>query len=299
MKQSTTIQDDGLKPAFEPPPAFLYGILRSFVALASTLNLSQAVRQLDSTRQTLRRHITLLEELKGGALFDMRERRYYLTHLGERLLPEAEYLISNATSWIAGEMQFVNGLQVLRRESPDEAFFYQQQHQLDRAFASKGSILQSAIKGWSNAEGQLANDSLRDVRPDCIIFRRINGKLVFTEVGENSSFASWFGPAQAQSTIGRTIGEMPGGGDFARLVDIAYVEIERNQGIRLDHIHTEIPKENSDGLVPISYERLLLGGRFPDQSPAIISVVRRTYDLEINGVCETMIRRMPEEALMK
>jgi hypothetical protein len=292
-------ESEAVQSAAEAPPALLIGIVRSFVALADTLNLSHAVKDLGITRQTLRRHIALLEELKGGALFDLNERRYSLSPLGERLLPEAEALISNAISWLSGEAKLVNGLQVLRHEPQDDVYFYQQQHQLDRAFSSSGTMLQSVIKGWSNAEGQLGNESLRRVRPFCNIFRRVDGNLIFTEVGEHSSFVSWFGSAQAQSTIGRALGEMPGGGNFAGLVDIAYTEIERNQSIRLDHIHTLIPKEGSDVSLPISYERLLLGARFPDQSPAIISVVRRTYDLEINGVTNSMIHRMPEEALME
>lgn len=298
MNKTVTPPTDIARAVETVPPALLFEMIRSFVAMARTLNLSHAVKELNSTRQTVRRHITALEELKGGALFDVRERRYALSPLGERVLPEAKELQANATAWISGQAEKVNGLQYLSHQSGDGSFFYQQQHQVDRVFSSTGTMLQDVIKGWSLAGGQLEHEALKSVRPFCNIFRRAQGELVFTEVGEDSSFVSWFGSALAQSTIGRTMGQMPGGDVFEHLMNMAYSEIERSQAIRLDHIHTIMAKEGSDVPVPIAYERLMLGARYPDQSPAIISVVRRTYDVKIRDVTSAMVRRMPEEALM-
>ncbi len=167
------------------------------------------------------------------------------------------------------------------------------------AFSSKGQMLQKVLQGWAAAGGQLQHEALRDVRTFCNIFRRESGAMVFAEVGDESSFMSWFGRDVAESTIGRALQQLPGGNDFGRLVDFAYLEIERSQAIRLDHVHTMIPKNNGKTLVPISYERLMLGARFPDQSPAIISVVRRTYDINIKGLDEKIIKSMPEDAVMQ
>ena len=279
-------------------PALLYEMIRSFVTLADTLNLSQAVKQLDSTRQTVRRHIAHLEEIKGGELFEVKDRRYSLSLLGVTILPEARDLMANASAWLLGNAGQINGLQYLMHGPSEGHIFYQQQHQVDRVFSSSGKILQEVLEGWARGGGQLQHEALREVRRYCIIFRRMNGDLVFTEVGDDSSFLSWFGADIAESTIGRRLGQMPGGEGFGRLVDIAYAEIEMSQAIRLDHIHTVIPKPDLQELVPISYERMMLGARFPDQSPAIISVVRRTYDIEIKGVTAEIIKRMPEEYLM-
>lgn len=280
-------------------PALLYEMLRSFVVLAETLNLSHAVKQLSSTRQTVRRHISQLEEIKGGALFDVKERRYALSPLGARVLPEAKDLISYAYGWLSGEAQQVNGLQYLAHLPQQGTYFYQQQHPIDAVFSSTGDMLKKVLTGWACAGGKLQHEALREVVGYCNIFRRTKGSLVFTEVGQESSFMSWYGNDMAYSTIGRTLSQMPGGGLFARLVDVAYEEIERSQAIRLDHIHTMIPKPNFDEPVAISYERLMLGARFPDDSPAIISVVRRTYDIEIKGLTPDLIRRMPEDTVMQ
>ena len=65
-------------------PSTLFDILRSFTTLANTLNLSETVEILGVTRQTVRRHINSLEEMKGIQLLELRNRRYYLTEAGEQ-----------------------------------------------------------------------------------------------------------------------------------------------------------------------------------------------------------------------
>ncbi len=62
----------------------MFEMLRSFTTLASTLNLSRAVIALGSTRQTVRRHIQQLEELRGEQLFEVHDRQYVLTEAGSR-----------------------------------------------------------------------------------------------------------------------------------------------------------------------------------------------------------------------
>ena len=136
------------------------------------------------------------------------------------------------------------------------------------------------------------------VRPYFTVFRRAEGNWLFTEMGDESSYVSWFGWAVSRSSIGRPLQQMPGGDSFGRLVDLAHREVETNQSVRLDHIFTVLPKGTEGVPTPISYERLLLGSRFPDGSFAMISSVRRTYDIEIKGVSQEMLHQMPEEYLM-
>jgi hypothetical protein len=280
------------------PPALLFEMLRSFVVLSETLNLSHAVQQLGSTRQTVRRHIASLEEIKGGLLFDVKDRRYGLSALGERILPEAQDLVATAAAWYNGNAGRIEGLQYINHVNPEGWHFFQQQHPISRAFSSTGVDLQRVLRGWVEAGGQLEHEAMRLVRPYCNVFRRFDGNLIFAEVGDESSFVSWFGEDTARSTIGRALGQMPGGTAFGRLVDLAYEEIEATQSIRLDHVHTLLPYGETGNLLPITYERLMLGSRFPDQSMAIVSAVRRTYDVEIKGVNEAMIRQMPQNLEM-
>jgi hypothetical protein len=113
-----------------------------------------------------------------------------------------------------------------------------------------------------------------------------------------SSYVSWFGWTKARSSIGRDVGQLPGGDDFARLLVMPFDEVYRTQNVRLDHVFTQISREPDGPLVPISYQRLLLGARFPDGTFALISVVDRTYDLKIYGLGDEEIRRMPEKLVM-
>lgn len=276
----------------------LHEMMRSFATLAKTLNLSHAVKELGSTRQTVRRHITLLEEAKGFALFSVEDRQYRLTKAGERALPEALEILARGNAWLLGQSQQIDRLQYLRHTENEDWFFYQHQKPIGMMYSTSSPMLNDVFQAWAISGGDLEHEAMLRVRPCCNIFRRLDGNWVFTEVGDESSFVSWFGMTKTLSTVGRAMGQMPGGDEFGRLINVAYAEVEASQSVRLDHVFTLLPKGESQQPVPICYERLLLGGSFADNSFAMISVVRRTYDLEIDGVSPEMLHQMPEEMLM-
>lgn len=276
----------------------LFEMLRSFVTLARHLNLSRAVGELNSTRQTVRRHISQLEEMKGGDLFVLRDRQYTVTELGEQVLPEAKDLLARADGWAAGNSGLVNGLQRLSHAADDGWFFHQQQQPLGRIFESDSEILQLALRGWAESGGRLEGDALQSVRKYIMVFRRVGSEWLCVEIGEESSFVSWFGKAKAQSSIGRSTDAFPSSSSFGYLVGLAYEEVEKSQGLRLDHTITRIAREDGGEPLTLSYERLLAAARFPDDSMAMISVVRRTHNLNIIGLSEELRQSMPEELVM-
>lgn len=276
----------------------LHEMMKSFTTLARTLNLSHAVKELGSTRQTVRRHITLLEEAKGEPLFSVEDRQYRLTEAGERALPEALEILARGNAWLYGQSQQIERLQYLRHNESEDWFFYQQQKPIGLIFSASSPMLNDVFQAWAISGGDLEHEAMLKVRTFCNIFRRLEGNWVFTEVGDESSFVSWFGMTRALSTVGRAMGQMPGGDEFGRLVNVAHAEVEATQSVRLDHVFTLLPKEGSQKPVPICYERLLLGGSFADRSFAMISVVRRTYDVHIEGVSQERLREMPEDMTM-
>lgn len=284
----------------KPPDnhALLHEMIRSFTTLARTLNLSHAVKELGSTRQTLRRHIALLEEAKGVELFAVKDRQYYLTDAGKRALPEAEEVLARGDAWLSGQSDVINGLQYLRHIEPDGWCHFQHQRPISEVFTSTGTILRDVLSAWTESGGELEHEAFQAVRPWCNVFRRHESNWLFTEVGDKSAYVTWFGWAAARSSIGRGLGQMPGGDGFGRLVNCAYDEIEATNSVRLDHVFTLFPKGKDAVMVPICYERMLLGGRYPDNSFAMISAVRRTYDVHINGVTHEMLRQMPEDMVM-
>ena len=58
-----------------------------------------------------------------------------------------------------------------------------------------------------------------------------------------------------------------------------------------------LPRVENGPMVPLSYQRLMLGGTFPDGTFALLSVVERCHELRIEGVTEEQARLMPEEML--
>ena len=276
----------------------LFEMLRSFAALAKHLNLSKAVEELNSTRQTVRRHISYLEEMKHGSLFYLQDRQYQLTELGQSVLPEAQDLIARAHGWVTGTSNLVNGLQHLSHDSMEGWSLHQQQQPLGSVLRNRNSLLNKAMTAWILSGGQLEHPDMSEIRPYLLVFRRTDNKWLCVEIGEKSSYSTWFGWANARSSIGRELGGLPAGEGFGHLVNLAYLEVEATEGARLDHTFTQIPREQDGDPVPIAFERLLMASRFPDQSFAMISVVRRTYDIDIVGIETDRFKEMPKELLM-
>jgi hypothetical protein len=100
----------------------LFEMIRSFTTLARTLNLSHAVEELNSTRQTVRRHIAQLEELRGERLFDVINRRYELTEAGNAALPSALSLLGHGRLWLRGQIKDVDGLMGMSYEEGSECY---------------------------------------------------------------------------------------------------------------------------------------------------------------------------------
>ena len=74
-------------------------MLRAFVCLSRHLNLSKACKELGATRQTVRRHITDLERIKGEELFFVEDRQYQLTPYGQSALDSANSILMQLDAW--------------------------------------------------------------------------------------------------------------------------------------------------------------------------------------------------------
>jgi hypothetical protein len=277
--------------------ALLHEMIRSFTTLARTLNLSHAVKELGSTRQTLRRHIALLEEMKGVELFEVRDRQYHLTEAGRRALPEAEDILSRGTSWLNRDVGHVDGLELLSKVLPDGWYFHQRQRPISDIWRSKRPLFREMVKSWTLAHGELEHEALQHVRPYMMVFRDTPQGWLSVEIGDENAYVSWFGWSRARSSIGRDVGKMPGGDDFARLLSAPFEEVKYTRGLRLDHVCTMLPRVENGPMIPLSYQRLMLGGSFPDGTFALLSAVERCYDLLIEGVSEDQVKRMPKEML--
>ena len=70
--------------------------LKTFMAVASTLNVTRAVKQVHLAQSSVTEQIQMLEADLGAALFDRSRRRLQLTEAGRRLLDYAGDLLALA-----------------------------------------------------------------------------------------------------------------------------------------------------------------------------------------------------------
>ncbi|NIA68660.1 LysR family transcriptional regulator [Pelagibius litoralis] len=281
-----------------PGQTMLFELLRSYTVLARTLNLSEAVEVLGSTRQTVRRHVGILEEIRGERLFEMKNRQYHLTEAGARSLKEAEAILERGEAWLAGYTEGDDGRVLVLNDEDGGPVFCAQKHQVSRLRIDKSPLLQCGLRCWANANAAIESPALAAIRPYLVVYRRHRDGWLCVEIGEKSSYASWFGWAWAKSNIGSFVKEMPAGTAYAKFISQAYQSVHDGQSVRLDHVHTLMPREKGGPLQPVSFQRLLLGCAFPDGEFALILLVDRTYNVSIAGLAEDRIRSMPEDLLM-
>ncbi|SPH22580.1 hypothetical protein ASD8599_03323 [Ascidiaceihabitans donghaensis] len=277
----------------------LFEMVRSFSMLAQELNLSHAVAKLGSTRQTVRRHIATLEELKGEQLFRVVDRQYTLTEAGIRALPQAEEIIALGHAWLRGQSSHVNGLQYLRHQEDNGWYFYQQQHALRSMWDTDSALLRETVRSWIMCGGRIEAPEMQHIRPYLIIYRFTPVGWICVEFGDESFFVRWFGKQKALSSVGQTLGKMPGGNDFARMLNVAFQETDITHNPRLDHVRTMVPRSDGGQPMPVNYRRLMLSGAFPDGSSALLSLVEPSADLDIFGFGPEDFREPDEDFALR
>lgn len=283
MDQSVKLEPTSAGAARAVPPGLLYEMIRSFVALACTLNLSHAVKQLGSTRQTVRRHIQQLETEIGAPLFLVDDRRYQLSEMGNRALPGAKDFLARGEMWLSGDIGFVGQLQFLKTQT-DEFEFYQEQKPMGLIWQQESFILREAFRAWSMAGGHIESPQFAHIRPYLMVYRESGRDWICVEFGEKSAYVDWFGLDYARSSIGRTISQLPAGEAFGHMINEAFFDVQATQLARLDHVYTMMPRFPDPGRSPMAYQRLMMSGFFPDNSPAVMTLVNPTNQVEITGL---------------
>lgn len=277
-------------------PSLLYEMMRSFTALARTLNLSQAVEDIGSTRQTIRRHITHLEEAMGNKLFDVQQRRYALTDFGERALAPAQVLLDQGAIWHEGKFQTVQGMLRVSFESDTGWIYHQQQLPMSVVWSCKSKLLRAALKAWTLSEGSLESNEMSHVRPYILAYRGVADSWICVEVGEKSFYSNWFGWVQARSSVGRNLNQFPGGEEFVSLANAPFTDVTEGHGARLDQVVSKMQLTEEGPMQYIAFDRLLLGMRMPDGTPAIISVVDRSCEIRITDLDKGLLDQVSDRA---
>lgn len=259
----------------------LFEMLRSFVALADTLNLTKAAFVTGSSKPTIRRHIRSIEEARGGKLFTIRGRRYELTAEAYEALRSAKDLLSQGEAWFQGELRSNEGLDLINKKGADGSQYTIKQHRLDKLWDSGTELLQKGFMCWAKSQNRLDSRHMKPIRSYILVYRPYFGKWQCVEIGEKSSFAQWFGNTWAKSNVGHYAGNTPAASDFDDFTLSHYGDILQNGGVRYDHIFRRAKSEFGGPLKPVKFMRLLCGCRFPDGKPAVVVLTELTDSIDI------------------
>ena len=264
-------------------------MLRAFDELARSLNLSEAAETLGVTRQTVRRHITELEESRGGPLFALRKQTYELTPTGKAALSGARSILRQVDRWSRGEVNSTSGFQHLeyaKYVSNGGKKFLCQQHPVSAVSHCGTQMIQQSLMAWGSAMARIEGSAMINMRPHLAIYRRSSEGWVCVEIGETSTYAKWFGWTWAKSAVGRLSEDDRAGGDYNKFIADAYERILGEGGVRFDHTFAHLPRESSDQPVPITFQRLLMGCTFPDGAPALAVMTSVTPNVQIEGLSQ-------------
>ncbi|MEM6385589.1 MAG: LysR family transcriptional regulator [Pseudomonadota bacterium] len=264
-----------------------FDMLRAFVSMAQTLNLSETAASLGLTRQTVRRHINDLEEFRGGSLFLLHKQSYKLTDLGEASLMGARSMLRQAESWAQGDTKKPTRsqhLEAARHINAAKEKYLSQQHPVSSVAFLGTPLVQRALKAWGAGMARIESPEMSDARPYLAIYRRSVAGWVCVEIGDQSTYARWFGWTWAKSAVGRLSDEDRAGAEYNRFISEAYDRIHGEGGVRFDHIFGYLPRESSERPVPVTFQRLLMGCVFPDGTPALAVLTSVTSQVDIDGL---------------
>lgn len=275
-------------------------MMRAFVCLSAHLNLSKACNELGTTRQTVRRHITDLEAIFGKQLFEVVDRQYELTADGSERLDEAKSLLLRLDTWSGQSSLKKNtsgGLEKLEFTDTDGNVFYSQQHPVSQIALRGFPIMKKAFVAWGNAKTQIEHKAMDEIRPYTLLYRKGPAGWVFVHVGEESAYARWFGPTISRSAIGKLITDDDVSDEYNEFTGGAYSRIYDEGGVRLDHLLAHLPKDGGKP-EPGTFQRLLLGGVFPDGTPGLIILAVITEQVEIDALAVTDRPRLSPHIVM-
>ena len=275
-------------------------MLRAFVCMSRNLNLSKACQELGATRQTVRRHLTDLERIKGEPLFVVTDRQYQLTPFGQASLDGAKSLLLHLDTW-SGQSSltksFSDGLESSRFVDDEGRQLFSQQHPVSQIGMNGLPLVRQAFVAWGNAETRIEHPAMESIRPYSVLYRKGPAGWVFVDIGTESAYAKWFGWAWSRSAIGKLMNEDNVGDEYNEFIAGAYSRVYDEGGVRLDHIFAYLPKDGGDHL-PVTFQRLLLGCVFPDGTPGLNVLAVITPQVEIDDLGSDLRPDLPENLIM-
>lgn len=266
-------------------------MLRAFIALSKSPNLTRVSSELGLTRQTVRRYISHLEELKGAPLFALNRNNYALTPLGAAMVDDAKAILSLTKRWCARASTTTPTRPQLETShciDGDGRESFSQQHPLCHMSHKASPLVQEALAAWAASSAKLESLAFQKIRPHIIIYKKDPRGWLCVEIGDQSAYTRWFGWAWSKSAVGNLSSEDQAGTEFDRMVSETYSKVHRGGEARLDHVFAHLPREDSPEPVPVTFQRLLMTLLLPDQTPVLAVLVIITREVEIDALAQEM-----------
>lgn len=280
-------------------PSATFDAIRSFIVLAETQNLSEAVRLLGVTRQTIRRHLNLLEELRNNKLFTLETGAYRLTSAGKTEYQALKSIFDSVCWWSEGAVALNPYLETRKFHWADGLYFYSQQWSLTRLMHDGGVILNAVFRAWVDSGGEIGHPAFEKVRQSILVYREQFDSWLCVHVGEQSALATWLGPVWAKSVIGAVLEQDPVANPSDAFVMDAYRRVMDSGGCRYDHVAVRLSRGPDAPREAVNYRRLLLPCSFPDGSPALTVCSVRTNNLDLGPLKGCEFDQMPEDFVME
>lgn len=275
-----------------------FEMLRAFVTLSESLNLTEASHRLGVTRQTIRRYITCLEELKGAPLFTLERNTYALTPLGGAMIDDAKVILRQTERWrvpVEGRGQMVPRLETSQCVDRQGREFLSQQHPICDISHKGSPLIQDALAAWATSSARLEATAFAAVRPYVVVYKKDPLGWLCIEIGELSAYTQWFGWTWSKSAVGNLSRNDQAGDEFDRMVSETYATVHRSGDARLDHVFAHLPRETSEQPLPVTFQRLLMTLILPDRSPVLAVLVVITRHVEINALMQDDAPAIPED----
>jgi DNA-binding transcriptional ArsR family regulator len=276
-----------------PSPTF--DAIRSFITLADSQNLSETVRILGVTRQTVRRHINLLEDLRKVELFSLEGGVYHLTDEGKAEYNAVRPLLSRASRWLEGLASISPALELCRYRGPDGTYYYSQEHRISDMMRSGPRPVNRVYSAWIAARGELETPAFNKVRAEVLVYREQFGSWLCVHVGDRSSLSTWLGSVWARSVIGALLEQDPIANPADEFVMRAYKQVMETGNCRYDHAAVIVTRPPEKTAEAVNYHRLLLPCAFPNGEPALMVYTLRTNAIDLGLLGKVDIKQMPPE----
>jgi hypothetical protein len=274
-------------------PSATFDAINSFIVLAKTLNLSETVRVLGVTRQTVRRHINLLECIRNTVLFEKEGGAYRLTREGQAEYRSVSSIQTLTSRWAAGMTQTDPMLESCKYRSEAGGYYISQQYPVVEMLRSGPEMLKRVFQAWASSCGEIEATGFKRVKQDVLVYREQFDSWLCVHVGEKSALATWLGAVWAKSVIGALLDDDPVNNPSDRFVKQAYREVMDTGNCRGDQAAVRLSRGPDSTMEAVNYHRLLLPCRFPDGSPALTVCTFRTNQIDLGFLSDGDIEPMP------